>query len=90
MTTEVIKHKQIRIKVNTECDEDISPIVLALNSIDGVITLDSCQQGVYGESYVFFSYGNNWKDIGYLMNELAQYRRYPRAEPVALYKSSFA
>ena len=66
-----MSHKQIIIKVNAECDEGIAPIVRALNEIEGVFTLDSCQQGAYGEAYVFFTYGKNWQEIGCLMQELA-------------------
>ena len=66
-----MSHKQAMIKVNAECDEGIVPIVLALNEIDGVITLESCQQGVYGEAYVFFTYGKNWWEMGCLMQELS-------------------
>lgn len=71
MVAENTPHKQIMIKVNAECDEGIVPIVLALNEINGVVTLDSCQCGVYGEAFVHFTYGKNWQEIGYLVNELA-------------------
>jgi hypothetical protein len=68
-------HEQISIKVNAECDKEIAPLILALNEIQGLITLDSCQQGVYGEAYVFFTYGTNWQQTGYLMNELSLHLR---------------
>ena len=63
-------HKQVMIKVNAECDEGVAPLVLALNEIAGIITLDSCEHGVYGEAYVFFTYGKNWQETGKLMQEL--------------------
>ena len=66
-----MSHKQVMIKVNAECDEEIVPIVLALNEIDGVITLESCQRGIYGEACVFFTYGKNWWEMGCLMQELS-------------------
>ncbi|MCL5987083.1 MAG: hypothetical protein M1371_11070 [Actinobacteria bacterium] len=66
-----MNHKQVMIKVNAECDEGIAPVVLALNEINGVITLESCQQGRDGEALVYFMYGKNWLDIGYLTHELA-------------------
>jgi hypothetical protein len=68
-------HQQVMIKVNAECDKDIAPLVLALNELEGVITLDSCQHGIYGEAYVFFTYGRSWQELGYLVNELASYLR---------------
>jgi hypothetical protein len=71
MLTEYKGHKQVIIKVNAECDEGIVPIVLALNQIEGVITLDSCQCGIYKEAYVFFTYGETWQKTGCLANELA-------------------
>ena len=51
-----IQHKQVLIKVNAECDEHIAELVSALNEIKGIITLDSCQQGVYREAYVLFTF----------------------------------
>ena len=64
-------HEQAIIKVNIECDKGISPLVLALNEIQGLFTLESCQEGVYGEASVFFSYGINWQETGFLINEMA-------------------
>ena len=66
-----ILHPQVMIKINAECDEKIAPLVLALNKVNGLVTLDSCQVGVYGESYIFFTYGETWKETGFLVNELA-------------------
>jgi hypothetical protein len=60
------------IKVNAECDKEVAPLVAALNEVRNLITLDSCQAGVYGEAYVFFSYGVSWQDTGFLVNELAE------------------
>jgi hypothetical protein len=64
-------HRQVMIKVNAECDEGIAPLVLALNDIQGVVTLDSCQQGLLGEAYVFFAYGRTWKDLAQLLQTLS-------------------
>jgi len=63
MVTEYTTHRQVVVKVNAECDEGIAQLVLALNEIDGLITLDSCQQGVMGEAYVFFTYGKTWQAL---------------------------
>lgn len=71
MVTEYKPHKQVKIKVNAECDEGIVPVVTALNELGGLITLDSCQHGVYGEAFVFFTYGTTWQELGCLVNELA-------------------
>ena len=56
-------HEQVAVKVNGFCDRGIQSLVLALNEIDGVVTLDSCERGVYGEAYVFFTLGNvDWTE----------------------------
>ncbi len=44
---------------------------MALNEIDGVVTLDSCQEGVYEEAYVFFTFGETWQDLGTLLQEIS-------------------
>ena len=41
-------HKQVIAKVNAKCDEGIAPLVSALNGINGIITLDSCESGILG------------------------------------------
>lgn len=65
-------HQQVLIKVNAEVDEGIAPLVLALNAIDGVITLDSCQEiGSNREAWVFFSFGETWQDLAQLMQDLS-------------------
>ena len=64
-------HPQIMIKVNAECDEGVAPLVLALNEIDGIVTLDSCQQGVCEEAYVFFTYGKTWQKLARLLQTIS-------------------
>jgi len=71
MMTQDVSHKQVMVKVNAECDEGIAPLVLALNEINGVTTLDSCQQGVSGEAYVFLDYGNTWQDLCLLLQAMS-------------------
>lgn len=51
------KHKQVIVKVNAECDEQIVPLVLALNGIEGIFTLESCQEWKPCEAVVWFTYG---------------------------------
>ena len=70
-TKDKTAHPQVMIKVNAECDKDIVSLVLALNELNSVITLDSCQHGAYGEAYVFFTYGTSWQETGCLVSELA-------------------
>ena len=64
-------HKQTFVKVNAPVDEGIAVVVVALNQIDGVVTLDSCQRGATGEAYVYFTYGNDWYELGTLLERLA-------------------
>ena len=66
-----VTHEQDIIKANIFCDKGIIPLVVALNSLEGVITLDSCQCGVYEEAYVFFTYGNDWRDLASLLQEIS-------------------
>lgn len=61
MITECKSHKQVMIKVNAECDENIAPIVLALNEINGIVTLDSCL------IFYILVKNNTWQNtIGYI------------------------
>lgn len=63
------KHKQILVKVNAECDEQIAPLVLALNSIEGIFTVESCQEWKTCEAIVWFTYGTYGR---YSFQEVAQ------------------
>ena len=71
MIAQHANHKQVMIKVNAECDEGVAPLVLALNKIEGVITLDSCQKGAFGEANVFFLYGQDWQDLANLLQTIS-------------------
>ena len=49
-------------------------MVGALNAIDGLVTLDSCQHGALtdaGKAYVYFTYGSNWHELADLLDSLA-------------------
>ena len=63
-------HNQVWVKVNALSDEGIAPLVSALNEIHGVITLDSCQEGAWG-AYVFFTYGQDWRQLACLLQEMS-------------------
>ncbi len=71
MITENNSHRQVMVRVNVECDKGIAPLVHALNGINGVITLDSCQEGVLGEAYVFFTYGRKWQELAVLLQTIS-------------------
>jgi hypothetical protein len=49
-------HKGIVVKVNAVVDEGIAPLVLALNEIPCVYTIDSCQGRQDKPAYVYFRY----------------------------------
>ncbi len=53
------KHTEIPIKVNAWVDKDIAPLVLALNEINCIITVDSCQGIGSSPASVFFKYAGN-------------------------------
>lgn len=62
-------HPQTWIKVNAPVDAGVAEIVAALNSVDGLETLQSCQ-GDPGEKdgYVYFSCGD-WKRLSQIVFE---------------------
>jgi len=60
------------VKVNQFVDEGVVPLVLALNSIEGLVTLDSCQRdAMSGEAYVYFQYGSKWQDLADMVQRLS-------------------
>jgi len=66
-------HKEILVKVNAFVDEGVAPLVLALNSIDGVVSLDSCEHdAISGEASVYFQYGATWQDLANLVEALSR------------------
>jgi hypothetical protein len=65
------RHRPVNIKVNAPVDEGIAPLVLALNSIEGVMTIDSCQ-GYDGKAYVYFVVRGSSEDIALFAHRLAQ------------------
>lgn len=62
-------HPQTWIKVNVPVDEGIAAIVVLLNTIPGLVTLDSCQ-GDPGEkdAHVYFCYGG-WRQMSQFIFE---------------------
>lgn len=65
-------HEQVEVKVNAMCDRGIAPLVVALNEIQGVETLDSCENGGEGwGAYVFFRYGADWQALAGLMQQIS-------------------
>jgi hypothetical protein len=66
-------HKEVQVKVNALVDEGIAALVIALNSIDGVITLDSCEEDAgTGEASVYFTYGIDWRELEVLVGAIAR------------------
>ena len=64
-------HKAIQVKVNAWIDQGVAPLVVSLNEIEGVVTLDSCQEGAFGRAFCFFTYGHRWRDLGDLLQEMS-------------------
>lgn len=62
-------HAQVWVKVNAPVDAGVAEIIAALNSVDGLETLQSCQ-GNPGESdgYVYFACGD-WKRMSQFVFE---------------------
>lgn len=64
-------HKQVGLKLNAFVDEGIAPLVAALNSFAGVLTLESCQRDAGGEAYVSFQFGEGWHQLGEFVGRLS-------------------
>jgi hypothetical protein len=64
-------HRTILVKVNAYVDAGVAPLVTALNAIDGVVTLASCEQGPLGLATVCFMYGADWRELAVLLDSLA-------------------
>ena len=64
------QHKQVWVKVNAKVDKGISNIVMLLNEIDGLTTLDSCE-GKETWPYVYFRYGGYQSICRLLFGKLA-------------------
>ncbi len=47
-------HTEIPIKVTAWVDEGVAPLVSALNDVEGVMTVGSCEDGPKGGAYVLF------------------------------------
>jgi hypothetical protein len=47
-------HEQVLLDSGIEVDRGIAPLVIALNRIEGVATLDSCEGDSQNEAYVYF------------------------------------
>lgn len=63
-------HEQVWVKVNAQVDKNIANIVTALNMVNGLLTLDSCE-GDEKWSYVYFKYGNYKKICYFLFDKLS-------------------
>jgi hypothetical protein len=63
-------HEQVWIKVNAQVDRGVAGVVAALNCLNGLRTIASCE-GVSGEkpAYVYFNYGD-WRKVGQLCFEV--------------------
>ncbi len=64
-------HEQTMVKVNAPCDIGVAPLVKALNEIEGLRTLDSCQSDELGKAYVYFTYGGCWCDLANLLQAIS-------------------
>jgi hypothetical protein len=67
-----MNHSQRTIKVNALADTGIAPLVLALNNIDGLFTIDSCQGSKNEPAYVYFKYGSSPKELAIFCSLLAK------------------
>lgn len=54
VVTPVMPHREIPIQVTAWVDEGVADLVVALNAVPGVLTLDSCQEEPDGHARVTF------------------------------------
>src|SRR5580692_644983 len=64
-------HHEVPVKVTAWVDEGIAPLVLALNELPGVQTLDSCQGGDQRAAHVFFAHRGDAKAAAAFVADLA-------------------
>ena len=67
-------HEQVSVKVNAFVDRGVAPLVEALNAINGVVTLESCERASYGHAnwaVVLFTYGQDWHELAELVEALS-------------------
>jgi hypothetical protein len=50
----MMRHREIPVRVTAWVDEGVADLVVALNAVPGVLTLDSCQEGPDGQARVTF------------------------------------
>jgi hypothetical protein len=63
------RHKERLVKVNAFVDEGVAPLVEALSSIDGLVTIESCQGDRGGkDAFVIFTL-HDWRSTGHFLFE---------------------
>lgn len=74
---EMSRHKQVWVKVNAQVDEELAELVVALNAVPELETVESCQGGpIEGRSgvanaFIYFYYGD-WPQISrFAFDEMA-------------------
>ena len=79
------RHDQTWVKVNAPVDTKIADLVSALNSVDGLETLQSCQGGPdVGLGYIYFSLGE-WQNLcRFVFDQFAPHLRDHLGEDVKL------
>jgi hypothetical protein len=64
-------HREIPVKLTAWVDADVAPLVMALDGIADVMTLDSCQGGPDTPAYVFFRHRGDGRKAALFAAELA-------------------
>jgi hypothetical protein len=67
----VAVHREIPVKVTAWIDEGVAPLVLALNELEDVMTLDSCQGDDEQGAHVFFCYRGGGRKAALFAADLA-------------------
>jgi len=67
-----MNHSQTNIKVNALADNKIAPLVVALNRIGNIFTIDSCEGSQDEPAYVYFKYGSSPQSLAVFCSILAE------------------
>lgn len=62
MESTVTGHEQSWVKVNAKVDREMVGIITSLSHIEGLETLQSCQESIDGDAYIYFWCGT-WDKV---------------------------
>ena len=64
-------HEQVMVKVNAPVDRGVAPLVAALNRLEDIVTVESCEGDEQRQAYVSFHAGDSWRSLADLVHDLS-------------------